>query len=283
MIIKYDKIQLKEKVLFGRVKAQPPTKNCASTTPEEAYLFHVKEGECWVFAEQERIFLNKQQSIFLKGAYVGHLLPDKESGQFEAVSIRLHTSILKDLYKDKLPFQTNRSKKINLPSATKLQLNELVNRFFDSMIYYFDHPHLVQDEILKIKLREAIFIMLQTENATKIKQILQNLFSGDIHSFQQIVESHIFSDLTISELAHLSNRSLSSFKRQFKKIFKTTPVVYFQTKRLEKAKHLLQYSDLSISAIAFECAFKTPSHFAKKFKDYYKISPSDMKLTLLEQ
>ncbi|MEM8908934.1 MAG: hypothetical protein AAGD05_13895, partial [Bacteroidota bacterium] len=142
MIITYDKISLNNHVLFGRVIAHPPTKNCASTTPEEAYLLYLKEGECWVYSEKEKTFLTKGQSIFLKGAYVGHLLPDPVTGHFEALSIRLHTSILQTIYKNDFPNLIAQESKSISPTATKLELNELIDKYFDTLIYYFDHPNL---------------------------------------------------------------------------------------------------------------------------------------------
>lgn len=36
---------------LGELMAKPPTKNCTSTPPEKAYLFHVKEGQKEKFKE----------------------------------------------------------------------------------------------------------------------------------------------------------------------------------------------------------------------------------------
>jgi len=54
-----------------------------------------------------------------------------------------------------------------------------------------------------------------------------------------------------------------------------TPVDFIRSVKLEKAKELLQKSDLNIAAIAYETGFSNPNYFTKVFKTCYKITPSE--------
>ena len=100
------------------------------------------------------------------------------------------------------------------------------------------------------------------------------------YEFKQIIDTHIFSDLGPNELAQLTNLSLSSFKRMFKKTYHDTPANYFKQKRLEKAAEFLILTDKSIGEIAYECGFKEIAHFSFCFKEKFGISPSLYRMNL---
>ena len=91
----------------------------------------------------------------------------------------------------------------------------------------------------------------------------------------EIIQTHVFSDLTVNELATLSGRSLSAFKRDFDLFFNDTPAKYIKEQRLLKAMHLLSSTDFSISEICYEIGFSDTSHFTKLFKQKYNLSPSE--------
>jgi AraC-like DNA-binding protein len=137
---------------------------------------------------------------------------------------------------------------------------------------------LVNEEILILKLKEIILLLSQTSNAEAIQIILSQLFSPTTYTFKQIIEAHLFSQLTIEELAQHNNLSVSSFKREFAKLYNDTPANYIKTKKLEKAAELLSVSNKRISDIAFECGFNDLANFTRSFSEKYNISPTKYRL-----
>lgn len=57
--------------------------------------------------------------------------------------------------------------------------------------------------------------------------------------FIHTIESNQLNKLSLKELAFLCNMSISTFKREFEKHYTESPVKWFQNKRLEYARHLL--------------------------------------------
>lgn len=88
-------------------------------------------------------------------------------------------------------------------------------------------------------------------------------------------------NLKLEEFAKLCGRSLSVFKRDFKKHFNCTPFRWLKSKRLEYAKTLLLESDLNVNQICYKCGFKNYSHFVQSFKEEFKIPPYQFKTTHL--
>lgn len=80
-------------------------------------------------------------------------------------------------------------------------------------------------------------------------------------------------NIGIEEFAVLCGRSLSVFKRDFNKKFKTTPYKWLKSKRLDYAQTLLLESNMNVNQICYESGFKNNSHFIKSFREKFNSSP----------
>jgi len=155
--------------------------------------------------------------------------------------------------------------------------------YVDGIMHYFYNQHVVTDEILAIKIKEVLLLLLSSRKAEDVALLLEHFVNKRTASFKEVVETHVLSEITLEELSQLCNMSLSTFKRQFKKIYNTTPNEYLFDKRLENSKKLLATSEHSIDEIALLSGFKTTAHFSRKFKEKYSIPPSQYKLTLSDK
>lgn len=83
--------------------------------------------------------------------------------------------------------------------------------------------------------------------------------------------------VSISDLAYLSGRSLSAFKREFQVTYNTSPLQWIRNRRLDKAEELLTHSNLSVTDICFTIGFENVAHFSKVFKERFGYPPSALK------
>ena len=89
----------------------------------------------------------------------------------------------------------------------------------------------------------------------------------------------MYSNLSITELAHLCGCSLATFKRRFRKYFDQSPAQYFLQKKLEKSLQLLSIDTLPISEIAYDCGFENITHFNRAFKKHFGKTPTQLRLS----
>jgi AraC family transcriptional regulator len=89
----------------------------------------------------------------------------------------------------------------------------------------------------------------------------------------EYIEAHLSESLHLSALAQINDMSESHFSRSFKKSTSIAPHQYVLNRRVEKAKHLLQQSQLSILEIALECGFAHPGHLSRHFKRIVGTTP----------
>lgn len=279
MIIERKIYELFGKKLIEKLVITAPFK-IPSPMPEEACFLYVIEGEINYQLDRDNINIPAKDAVLLKcGNYFGQMINTKSSKKHEVIIVHFHPEILKKVYDRTLPKILQVPKIINATiNLEKINNELLIQKYIEGLIFYFDNPSLVDEEILVLKLKEIILLLAQTKNAPVIQQILSQLFSPATYSFKQIVDDNIYSHLSSEELAHFTNLSTSSFKREFKKIYNDSPSKYFQNKRLEKAAELLTISDERITDISFNCGFNDLAHFSKCFHVKYNTSPSIYRL-----
>ncbi len=78
-------------------------------------------------------------------------------------------------------------------------------------------------------------------------------------------------------LSNAMTMSRAQLLRRLKSLTGNSPGFYIKTMRLEKAKELLETSDLSVSEAAFKTGFGTPSNFSKVFSEKYGMTPSQFR------
>ncbi len=78
-------------------------------------------------------------------------------------------------------------------------------------------------------------------------------------------------------LSDVMAMSRAQLLRRLKSLTGNSPGFYIKTMRLEKAKELLETTELSVSETAFRTGFGTPSNFSKVFAEKYGITPSQFR------
>ena len=80
--------------------------------------------------------------------------------------------------------------------------------------------------------------------------------------------------LEVAELAAAAYASPAHFARSFKRAFGETPHRYLQQRRIERAMDLMRSTDRSLTEIALDVGFATPSSFTRAFRDTTGRPPS---------
>ncbi len=89
------------------------------------------------------------------------------------------------------------------------------------------------------------------------------------------MQSHLDEKLTLPDIAGAGYVSLREASRLFERHLGTSPMKYFLTLRLEKAKELLEDRSMTIGEAAYRLGFESVSHFSTCFRKLYAISPSE--------
>ena len=263
------------------VKYVETTRNgIQSQTLARYAIGYVLRGTKYIYDGDKREIVNRGD-VFYMGVgrhYVEHI---PESGQpFEQIMlyytpadlqrILLHLNITYGLNisNDHLCERCNGHAHVAMPAWN------LLRAFFANTNNYLHEAEFHRDETAEnIKMTELIYEIVSHEECCLKSKVLNNADTAK-ENFEQTVYDHIFNDISIEELARLTNRSLTSFKKEFHRHFQMPPHRWYIRQRLMHSRLLLISTSKSISEIGNECTFPNTSHFIKLFKKEFRMTPA---------
>jgi AraC-like DNA-binding protein len=160
-----------------------------------------------------------------------------------------------------------------------IPVSPLLKASIDSVLPFFLHRSGLSHQLLRLKFEELLLHIVDADPEGDFLGFLHAQYSARKRELQALMERYVLKRVTIHELAMLSGRSLSAFKREFRETFQDSPRRWITNRRLEHAKMLLAGSDLNdlrVGEICIEAGFDNFSHFSQIFKKKYGFSPSSL-------
>ena len=154
-----------------------------------------------------------------------------------------------------------------------LENDEFMKGYFNSLMPYFAQPEKLTPTLEYVKTIEAIELLLRNP---ELKNFLFDFSEPHKIDLEAYMNRHFSYNIPLAQFAKLTGRSLSTFKRDFVRIFSTTPEKWLQKQRLEQAHFLITQKNKRPSEIYLELGFETLSHFSFAFKKQFGITPTEL-------
>ena len=156
-------------------------------------------------------------------------------------------------------------------SILELPVDPFMKGYLDSLVPYFEYPEQMTGILARAKTTEAIELLLRDAGMKNILFDFSEPFKIDLEAY---MNKYFIYNVPISQFARLTGRSLSAFKRDFAKIFNTSPEKWLQKRRLEQAHYLITQKGTRPSEVYLEVGFENLSHFSYAFKKQFGVAPS---------
>lgn len=240
-------------------QAQKPWQIGPRIQPDTFFLFPMKKKVRAIIDQQSKI-IDKSSFAFAPQGTTHTFHMPKEYDHFEFITVHVF-----------------------IQNAWGLQLAP----FFKKLI----HKNPIQNNFQK-QLMELKSLINHDKNLAKIligdliKNIFYNLIIAGIQtkSFESGIDPRIIKglqlmhegyqhSLSIENIARDSQLSVAQFRRLFKENKGTSPKLYLNNYRLERAASLLRSSSLSVKQIAFQVGYQDEHYFHNVFKKYFGLTP----------
>ncbi|WP_421889447.1 helix-turn-helix domain-containing protein [Marinoscillum sp.] len=190
---------------------------------------------------------------------------------FKAVSMLLPEEELRKFYQDRTVLENWEE---NMAKQRPIKPHPLLESFFGSLFSYFDMQHELPDSLVPIKIQEALTIIDEVDK--KASAILGTFSEIGKIDLEKYMEEHFMYNLPLERFAFLTGRSLTTFKSDFKKVFKATPGKWLTEKRLNLAHYKLTTKKQKATEVYLSAGFENLSHFSFAFKKAFGYSPSNI-------
>ena len=139
-------------------------------------------------------------------------------------------------------------------------------------------------------------LLARIDNLIHSRTLLRSLFSGNskeeekeeemlgvqdqtfVTKLREVIRDNMGdSDFSVERIGEEIGLSRVQLYRKVKALTGQTPVELLRKARLERSRRLIEKTEKSVSEIAYEVGFTSPSYFNKCFKDEFGISPGAMR------
>ncbi len=156
----------------------------------------------------------------------------------------------------------------------KVSNTEIIEDFIRSLKPYYKGVMQLDEAFEDLKYEELLIILLK--NQPELAGIFFNFGIPDKIDLEEFMNRNYKFNVSLQRFAFLTGRSLSSFKRDFKKTYNTTPSQWLVKKRLEEAHFLINKKNEKPSNIYLDLGFEDLSHFSFAFKKLFGYAPTQV-------
>jgi AraC family transcriptional regulator len=129
----------------------------------------------------------------------------------------------------------------------------------------------VQKEAVRQKLEEFGFELMNDKSSVLIEQIKTQII-------QLVKDTGKLETQNLSDyLSKALHKDYSSLSKIFSEVTGTTIEQYFILQKIERAKELIVYDEMSLTQIAFELGYSSVAHLSSQFKKVTGLTPSHFK------
>lgn len=192
----------------------------------------------------------------------------KDGLPYKAIVIFFRPDRLKEYYAGNPPQFTS----INNHQVKTYEKHPMLESFFASLVPYYDLESELPEKIISVKIEEAITILRAID--PNIDDLLADFSQLEKINIVDFMERNYMFNMNMEKFGRLTGRSLTTFKRDFKKSFNTTPQKWLIQKRLELAHYHLFEKARKPVEVYLETGFENLSHFSFAFKKYFGYPPT---------
>ena len=162
------------------------------------FIYFKERGPKLLSAEVNEQAKSNEAVLLKCGNHFVDLLKDTEDAQVnkvEVIAIHLLPEVLKKLYTGEIPALIE--KQNNSKSSQVVVSSDVIAKFIESLEFYFQNPSLVNDDLLELKIRELILLLVQSKNINSVLELVADLYNTNTTNIREVVELHLFSNLKL--------------------------------------------------------------------------------------
>ncbi len=238
----------------------------------EHLLTYVYSGKISVTTANKTYSLSAGQAALFGRNQLAKFAKEPLGGEAcQSVTIFFTQQFLQKFYATEVIKKDNGSR----PKLLFLKTNDVLNELFRSIENHLNSNSIfIADNQAQSKIKDALTLIRKLD--VHVDDLLSDFSEPHKIDLAGFMQTNFMFNVPISKFAYLTGRSLATFKRDFKKVFGTSPQKWLTEKRLEQAHFLIAEKQQKPSQAFLEAGFENFSHFSHAFKQFFGYNPSSI-------
>jgi len=157
-----------------------------------------------------------------------------------------------------------------LPRTT--WLHEILHRYVFER-HALDHRDNLATRFLEIEIAKELYFLFRDREGGADRASILRTPGAPVERALRYIESHLFTECSVRELARIAGASESTLLRQFQAEVGATPGAYWRTRKLDQALLALR-AGRSVAEVATHVGYDNPTSFGFAFTKRFGRSPS---------
>jgi AraC-like DNA-binding protein len=268
-----DKELLASEVIFYHYTSTKDSFREKSILKRNAFSLVISGNKTMHFAEKT-VHVNDSEIHLLAAGNCIASVAISQVKTFESVLIFFDTSLLNEFYADHAKLiDKYKSKKIDSNLYLDFKKDSFLTNYIQSLLLTIKNKRVPSQAMKQLKIQE-LFLYLLENHTDKFLSFQPSRKLTEIEmQIRKVVEANKENNLTLDELSFLCNISTSTFKRHFKKIFKTSHSAWRNEQKMNMALKMLKEQNQKPGEVWHKLGFETHAGFTKSFKKHFGSMP----------
>lgn len=238
----------------------------------EHFLGFQLSGETHAFYADGNTIISENQIVLVrKNQLIRTVKYPGKLGKYQFISITLDGETLR---------QYALENKITIENCNEIQQklffepDEFLNAYFLSLSPYINKTKEATPKLANLKIREAVELILHSN--PDLQYVLFDFSESYKIDLEEFMNKNYMFNVSVEAFAKLTGRSLSGFKRDFTKIFHTSPKQWLRDRRLNEAMYRIKQKKEKPADFYLDLGFENLSHFYYTFKQKFGLTTSEI-------
>ncbi|MDF7814953.1 AraC family transcriptional regulator [Hymenobacter sp. YC55] len=236
---------------------------------DDNVLVRVLAGELKVVQADRTLYCAAGDTVLLPRKQPATLIKyPKDGAAYQAVVMKLPTALVRAYYAENAP-EPARAITTDVLLYPK---SPLLQSLFASLLPYLELEHQLPEKLLAVKIAEVLEILRSLDKSSD--GVLADFSEPGKVDLVEFMEANYRFNIPLTKFSYLTGRSLTTFKRDFKKAFQLSPQRWLLQKRLELAHYQLAEKRRKPVELYLEVGFENLAHFSYAFKKHFGYTPT---------
>jgi AraC-like DNA-binding protein len=192
----------------------------------------------------------------------------KDGATYQAIIFKLPTALVRAHYAQR-PAMAARP---TAAGALVFAPSPLLRGLFASLLPYLELEQSLPEKLLAVKVAEVFEILRSLDQRSE--SVLADFAEPGKVNLVEFMEANYMFNLPLAKFGYLTGRSLTTFKRDFKRAFQLSPRRWLTQKRLALAHYQLAEKRRKPVELYLEVGFENLAHFSIAFKKQFGYPPT---------